>query len=323
MRVFLAGGSGVIGRPLIRQLVAAGHVVVATTQSPAKVALLEQLGATAVVMDAFDGGAVRKAVIDAKPEAVMHQLTALPPKYDPTKPAFYEKTTRLRGETTEHLVQAARDAGAGRFIFQSICFMHEFKGPMVLDETAPIQVDAPGHVGEATRATLRGEALATATEGLTGVVLRYGQLYGPGTYFSPEGDFGRRARKRMLPIVGDGGGTFSFLHVEDAASAAATALEKGEGVYNIADDEPAPAREWIPVFCEAVGAPRPLRIPLWLARLVAGRTVADGMANFRGSTSEKAKRELGWRPGHPTWRRGFYEIASAGSSTGGAAPSAR
>ena len=313
MRVFLAGGSGVVGRALVPQLVAAGHEVVATTQTPAKLDLLQRLGARPLVLDALDGDAVREAVRQAAPEAIIHQLTALPPRYEPTKRGFYERTNRLRRDTTRHLLAAARDCGTRRFVFQSICFMYAFRGARVVDETAPLQLDAPPPFGDAVRATLEGERLATDTEGITGVVLRYGQLYGQGTYFAPDGDFARRARRRALPIVGEGEGTFSFLHVEDAAGAAVAALERGDGVYNVADDDPAPAREWIPAFCDAIGAPRPWRVPLWLARLLAGRALADTMAGFRGAANAKARAELGWAPSRPSWRTGFYETASAAS----------
>jgi nucleoside-diphosphate-sugar epimerase len=321
MRVFLAGGSGVVGRALIPQLVQAGHEVVATTRAPAKLDLLQRLGAHPVILDALDGEAVRQAVREARPEAVIHQLTALPARYEPSRASFYEGTNRLRTEGTAHLVEAAVEAGAGRFVFQSIAFMAAFEGPPVVDESARLQEAAPPPFGPSVRATLAGERLATTTPGLAGVVLRYGQLYGPDTYFAPEGDFGRRARGRQLPIVGDGGGMFSFLHPEDAAAAAVMALERGQGVYNVTDDEPAAAREWIPVFCDAVGAPRPLRIPLWLARLVAGRMVAEAMVSYRAASSARAKAELGWAPRHPSWRQGFYETASAGAagSRGGTA----
>jgi nucleoside-diphosphate-sugar epimerase len=277
------------------------------------------------VLDALDGEAVRQAVLEFRPDAVIHQLTALPARYEPTKASFYTGTNRLRTEGTRHLVTAAKEAGATRFVYQSISFMTTFEGPPVLDETAPLQVGAPPPFGPAVQATLEGERLATTTDGLTGVVLRYGQLYGPGTYFAPDGDFARRARGRQLPIVGDGGGMFSFLHVEDAASAAVAALERGSGVYNVSDDEPAAARDWIPVFCEAVGAPRPMRVPVWLARVIAGRMVAEGMTRYRAAANGKSKAELGWTPGHPTWRQGFYEMASAGvpASSGAAAGPAR
>jgi nucleoside-diphosphate-sugar epimerase len=308
VRVFLAGGGGVIGRPLVRQLVAAGHEVTATTRTEAKAGLLAGLGATPAVVDALAAEALRRAVLEARPVAVIHQLTALPARYQPTRPAFYAATNRLRAEATATLLAAGQEAGATRFVFQSICFLYKLAGPPVLDETAPVATGAPEPFGTATAATLEGERLVLDAGG---VVLRYGQLYGPGTYFAADGDFGRRARRRLLPIVGAGGGMFSFLSVEDAASAAVAALGRGRGVYNVADDEPAPAREWIPVFCDAVGAPPPWRVPAWLARLVAGSAAVSSMTEGRGASSAKARAELGWSPSRPSWRTGFYELAAA------------
>lgn len=308
VRVFLAGGGGVIGRPLIWQLVEAGHDVVASTRRPERIELLHSLGASPVLLDAFDRDAVRRELLAARPEVVIHQLTALPARYEPAKPAFYTLTNRLRTEATRHLVEAARASGARRFVFQSISFMYELRGPRVLDETAPLARSAPEPFGSAVRATIEGERLALESPGLSGVVLRYGQLYGPGTYFGRNGDMARRARRRLLPIVGEGSGVFSFLHVEDAAAAAVRALSEGSGVYNVTDDEPAPAREWIPAYCAAVGAPEPLRIPFWLARLLAGRTVAANLLSSRGASNAKAKTELGWKPLFPSWREGFHSL---------------
>ena len=301
-----------IGRPLIPQLVAAGHEVVATTRSAAKADDLRRLGATPAVLDALDADAVRRAVAEAQPEAIIHQLTALPAAYEPAKPAFYEGTNRLRTEGMRNLLDAGRAAGVRRFVFQSICFMHKMEGPPVLDENAPLAYDSPEPFATALRSTVEGERMVLDAGG---VVLRYGQLYGPGTYFSAGGYFGIRARRRSLPVVGGGSGVFSFLSVDDAASAAVVALERGGGIYNVADDEPAPTREWIPVFCSAVGAPKPWRVPLWLARIVAGSYVAESMANFRGASNARARAELGWAPRLASWRQGFYEMASAGGGS--------
>ncbi len=305
MRVFLAGGAGVIGQPLIRQLIAGGHEVVATTRSSLKVAVIRGLGATPVVLDALDPAAVLAAVRAAKPEAIIHQLTALPPRYEPARAEFYTMTSRLRSEGTRHLVSAAREVGATRFVYQSIAFLARPQGPKVLTEAAPAWDDAPEPYGDAVRKTLEGERMAMQTAGLQGVVLRYGQLYGPGTYFGPQGDFAVRARKRMLPIVGDGTGVFSFLHVEDAAGAAAAALTGEPGVYTVTDDDPAAAREWIPAFCAAVGAPRPMQVPVWLARLIAGSFVTSAMVESRGFSNARGKAGRGWTPVHPSWREGL------------------
>ena len=311
MKVFLAGGTGAIGRRLIPQLVAAGHEVAATTRFDEKASLLRFLGARPLVLDALDADAVTRAVGDFAPDAVMNQLTQLPQRYNPRKlQPWYERTSRLRTTGTQLLLGAAREIGAKRFIYQSIAFMYAAVGPPVVDEEAPIALDAPEPFSSMFRATIEGERLALSSDGVTGVVLRYGQLYGPGTYFSGSGDFARQAKQRMLPIVGRGGGVFSFLHVDDAASAALCALEHGAGVYNIVDDEPVSCREWIPAFCAELGAPSPWRVPGWLVTIAAGRFASETLQKGRGATNAKAKRELGWSPLHPTWRTGFL----AGSS---------
>lgn len=306
MRVFLAGGSGVIGRRLVPQLLAAGHQVAATTRSAAKAVVLQSQGASPVVVDALDALALSKAVTDFRPEAVISQLTDLPQRYNPRKLGpFYERTSRLRVEATQTLLSAARESGARRFVYQSIAFMYAATGPEVLAEDAALALDAPEPFGSVVRATVEGERLALSADGIIGVVLRYGQLYGPGTYFGQEGDFARQARQRMLPIVGRGGGIFSFVHVDDACRAAVVGLEHGEGVYNIVDDDPANARDWIPSFCRDIRAPAPMHVPGWLVALLAGRFAASTLQEGRGASNAKAKRELGWAPQRATWRDGF------------------
>jgi nucleoside-diphosphate-sugar epimerase len=306
VKVFLAGGSGVIGRSLVPQLVAAGHRVAATTRSEAKAAILQSLGASPVVVDALDEPALHRAVVDFAPDVVMNQLTDLPQRYNPRKLGpYYERTSRLRVESTRTLLAAAKNAGARRFIYQSIAFMYATVGPAVLSEEAPLALDAPEPFGATVRATAEGERLALSARGITGVALRYGQLYGPGTYFDRDGDFARQARQRMLPIVGGGGGVFSFVHVDDAAGAAVAALNHGEGVYNIVDDDPALTREWIPAFCTELGAPKPMHVPGTLVALMAGSFAAATLQEGRGASNAKAKRELGWSPTHSSWRAGF------------------
>ncbi len=306
MKVFLAGGSGVIGRCLIPQLVAAGHQVAATTRSATKTPIIESLGAIPVVVDALDAPELIKAITDFRPEAVMNQLTDLPQRYNPRKLGpFYERTNRLRVEATRTLLAAATEAGAQRFVYQSIAFMYAAAGPAVLPEDAALALSAPEPFGSAVRATAEGERLTLSADGVAGVVLRYGQLYGPGTYFDRDGDFARQARRWMLPIVGSGSGVFSFVHVDDAAGAAVVALEHGDGVYNIVDDDPAAARDWIPGFCRDIGAPAPMHVPGWLVSLLAGRFAAATLREGRGASNAKAKRELDWVPRHTTWRDGF------------------
>jgi nucleoside-diphosphate-sugar epimerase len=278
-------------------------------RSREKVELLESFGATPVVLDALDDEAVIGAVESFRPDAVMNQLTSLPKHYNPRKlRPWYEATNRLRVDGTRILLAAATKVGARRFIYQSIAFMYTNLGPQVVAEDAPLAIKAPDPFGAAVRATLEGERLATATEDIVGGALRYGQLYGPGTYFAAGGDFQRQARARMLPIVGSGAGIFSFLHVTDAATAAIAALERGDGVYNIADDEPAAARDWIPAFCREVGAPPPLHVPAWVARIVAGSFASSVLTEGRGASNRKAKLEMGWAPSHPSWRTGLSAV---------------
>ncbi len=307
MRVFVAGGTGVIGRRLVPQLVAAGHDVTATTRRPEKVELLRALGATPAVLDALDERAVMTAVCSAAPDVVMNQLTELPQRYEPRKLGPYlEASARLRVDGTRHLLAGARAVGATRFVYQSIAFMYALTGAWIVDEDAPIAVDAPDPFGASVRGTLEGERLTLEAGEVEGVVLRYGQLYGPGTYFAHDGYFAHLARKRQVPIVGGGTGMFSFLHVDDAASAAVCAMPRGRGVYNVVDDEPAPGREWIPVFAQAVGAPRPLRVPRWMATLMAGRWAAATLTQGRGASNARAKSDLGWQPRYPSWRDGLF-----------------
>jgi len=307
MKVFVAGGSGIIGRALIPRLVAAGHDVAVTTRHESKVALLASLGAVPFVLDALDEKSLAAAVRSFRPDAVMNQMTSLPPHYNPRRlRSWYAATSRLHVVGTRNLLRAAAEVGARRFVYQSIAFMYAMSGPGVVDENASLAVGAPEPFGALVRATLEGEQLAVGSPGITGVVLRYGQLYGPGTYMAIDGDFRKQAMKRMLPILGSGGGMFSFLHVEDAATSAVAALVRGSGVYNITDDQPAAAREWIQAFCREAGAPAPMRLPAWIGRAVAGTFPTALLTEGRGASNAKAKVELGWSPMHPTWEAGFF-----------------
>jgi 2-alkyl-3-oxoalkanoate reductase len=308
MKVFVAGASGAIGRPLVRRLVAAGHEVTGTTRREDRAEEIRAAGAAAVVCDVFDRAALEAAVRDAAPEVVVNELTSLPQRYDPRRASFYEATNRLRAEGGRNLIEAARAAGARRLLTQSISFLYAPEGGWVKDEQARPFDDAPGHFGPAVRVMLDHERQVVEASDFDGLVLRYGQLYGPGTYFARDGHIGREVRRRRFPIVGPGTGTFSFLHVEDAAGATVAALDRGApGVYNVVDDEPAPLREWLPLYAEALGAKPPRRVPLWLARLLAGSAVAETAVELRGASNAKAKRELGWQPSYPSWRLGFRE----------------
>jgi nucleoside-diphosphate-sugar epimerase len=305
MRVFVAGASGAIGRPLVSRLRDAGHQVTGMTRSAEKARALEQSGVGAVVADIFDAAAVESAMRAAHPEAVVHQLTDLPAVFDPRR-VDYTGTNRLRREGTSILVAAARAAGARRLIAQSIAFLYAPEGDAVKGENARPFVGAPAPLGEALAAVLDLEQQVLHADGLDGVVLRYGYFYGPGTHFAADGSIAAEVRRRRFPVVGSGGGVFSFIHVDDAAAATVAAVEGGvTGIFNVVDDDPAPTRVWLPAYAAALGAPRPLRIPTLLARLVAGRLVAESATRQRGASNAKAGRELGWRPALPSWRQGF------------------
>ena len=307
MRIFVAGASGAIGRPLVRQLVAAGHEVTGMTRREERAEEIRAAGAKAVVCDVFDVPALELAVKEAAPEAVIHELTALPPKFSP-KPEYLAPTNRLRSEGTRNLVAAARAAGARRILAESVAFLYAPVGDWVKDEEELLAVGAPGSFGGAVDALGDLERQVGSGEGFEGIVLRYGWFYGPGTYFASDGSQTEDVRKRRFPVIGKGKGTFSFIHVEDAAAATVAALERAEpGVYNVVDDEPAPQHEWLPVFADALGAKPPRRVPVWLAKLVAGRATVANAVGLRGASNAKAKRELGWQPSYASWRQGFRE----------------
>ena len=312
MRVFLAGGTGVLGRPLLPRLLAAGHQVTATTRSPERADRLRASGADAVVVDAFHSDALHGAVVAARPDVVLHQLTAL------SEPAtdyasWLVDTNRLRGEVTGVLVDAARAAGAHRVVAQSASFMTAPNGPWLLDEAAPLYTDAPepllGHV----TANLALERAVLGADGIDGVVLRYGFLYGPGTGFAPGGDFAEAVRLGRQPVVGDGQGRYPFVHVDDAVAVTATAVERGApGVYNVVDDEPAPARDWVPFLADLIGGPEPAVIPADVAERDLGPQTVYYGTQLRGAANDRAKRELGMQLAHPSWRQGFREVFDAG-----------
>jgi nucleoside-diphosphate-sugar epimerase len=305
MRVFVAGATGAIGRPLVPKLVAAGHEVTGMTRSQQRAESVRAAGARAVVCDVFDVEAVRSAFAEARPEVVVHQLTALPDRLDFRDKSLYAATNRLRGEGTRILLDAAREVEADRIVWQSIAFAYDTSGGPVKSEDAPLIRSAPGAFADGVRTTAEMERLVLDAGGL---VLRYGFFYGPGTFYGEDGSTTADVRRRRMPIVGKASGVFSFVHIDDAADATVIAVERGApGVYNIVDDEPAPMREWLPAFAEAAGAKRPLRIPTWLAKLVAGPELVTYAIDLRGASNAKAKSELGWQPAHPSWRRGFAE----------------
>jgi nucleoside-diphosphate-sugar epimerase len=314
MKVFVAGATGVLGRELVPQLVARGHEVVGMTRTASKQDGLRALGARPVVADALDPDAVAQAVASAEPEVIVHQLTALSGKMSirearhPERSFAFTMTNRLRTEATDHLLAAGRAVGARRFVAQSFgAFRFARTGGPVQTEADLLDPDLPA---PGLEAILYLEQAVTTIDWGEGLVLRYGGFYGPGTSTSlaPDGVMTGPIRKRRFPIVGDGGGVWSHVHIEDAAAATAIAVEQGPpGIYYIVDDEPAPVREWLPVLASALGAKPPRRIPRWLGRLAAGEMATLMMTEARGASNEKAKRELGWQPRYPSWRQGFAQ----------------
>jgi nucleoside-diphosphate-sugar epimerase len=301
MRVFVAGGTGVIGRRLVPELVARGHRVTATTTSAAKVRLLEQLGAEGTVMDGLDAASVGEAVAAARPDAIVHQMTGLSVAHA-GKPnlrkadRFFATTNRLRSEGADHLLAAAEATGVSHVVAQGHASMNGIrKGGWVKTEEDPLEVL------EGTKAINHLEDVVVKAGG---AVLRYGGFYGPGA----NDDQVKLVGKRLLPLVGAGTGYVSWVHVDDAASATVLAVEQqAKGVFNIVDDEPAPVSEWLPYLAECAGAKPPRRVPRWLARLLAGEMAVGMMTEGRGFSNAKAKRELGWELRYPSWRQGFKE----------------
>ena len=308
MRVFVAGASGAIGRPLVPRLVAAGHEVTGTTRSEERAEAIRAAGARSAICDALDADALRAAVVEAAPQVVVHELTALPHRFNPRDKQMYAPTNRVRREGTRNLIAAAQVAGAQRLVCESIAFAYATgERPEVKEEDAPLALEAPLPFGDSVRAIEEMERAVVGPGGLEGLVLRYGWFYGPGTYFADDGSVARDVRRRRLPVIGKGVGRYSFVHVDDAASATVAAVERGApGVYNVVDDEPAPQREWLSVYADSMGAKKPLRVPVWVARLAMGKiaTMADVQA---GASNAKARRELGWGPRWPSWRQGFRE----------------
>ncbi|HEY6762689.1 MAG TPA: NAD(P)-dependent oxidoreductase [Baekduia sp.] len=312
MRVLIAGATGAVGQRLVPMLLDEGDEVVAMTRTPAKADALRDQGAMPVVADALDRDAVFGAVLGAEPDVIVHQLTALSGATDLKHfDRVFAQTNRLRTEGTRNLLDAGAKAGARRFVAQSFTgwpFARE--GGMVKDEDAPLD-PAPAASQRESLAAIRAlEDLVTGaprTHGIEGVVLRYGGFYGPGTGLAREGEMTDMVRKRRLPVVGDGGGMWSFTHIDDAARGVLATLDPGRpaGLFQIVDDEPARTAEWLPALAAALGAKPPRHVPVWLGRLAAGEAAVTMMTTGRAASNARARRVLDWTPRWPTWREGF------------------
>jgi nucleoside-diphosphate-sugar epimerase len=317
MRVFVVGASGAIGTRLVPQLIDAGHEVVGTSTSRERAERVRAQGAEAIVLDLLDPRAVRKAVLEARPDAIVHEATGLAGvKFSRNLDRSFEQTNRLRTEGIDTLLAAAREADVSRFVAQSFATMrHVREGGMVKTEEDPLDPAPPAAMRKG-HAAMR--YLDETVPAAGGVVLRYGVFYG-----ADNDGLVEPVRKHQFPIVGDGGGMSSWIHLDDAAAGTVLALERGEaGIYNIVDDEPAPTREWLPVLADSLGAKPPRRFPVWLARLFGGEIAVLMGTESRAVSNAKAKRELGWEPRYPSWRQGFPAAYAGGPSAAVNSPDA-
>ena len=307
MRVFVAGATGAIGQQLVPRLVAAGHEVHGMTRSESKQAMLEELGAVPVVADALDPAQVAEAVARARPDVIVHQLTAI----GSVDPRHFDRdfalTNRLRTEGTDHLLSAGQATGVRRFVAQSYgAWWYVRTGGPVKTEEDPLDPTPAREMRESWAAVRHLEEAVLGAQWTDGIVLRYGAFYGPGTSLAAGAEQVELVRRRKFPLVGDGGGVWSFIHVADAAEATVAAIERGSrGIYNVVDDDPAPVAKWLPALAQELGAKKPIRVPRFIGRLFAGEAGVVMMTELRGASNAKAKRELAWRPAHPSWRQGF------------------
>ena len=308
MRIFVAGAAGAVGRPLLRVLRDRGHDVAGTTRTEEKTGLVRELGAEPVVCDARDAVAVRDAIARWQPEVIVNQLTALSAPFNPLRYSrWLEPTNRLRAEGPRNLAEAAAVVGTRLLVSQSTAFAYRWDGSALRTEDDPL-FDPDLGFGPAVAALRELEQRTLNTPGLDGVVLRYGYLYGPGTSYASDGDIAQLVHRRRFLVVGGGTGQFSFIHVDDAASATPTAIERGKpGTFNVVDDEPSEMRAWLPYYADVLRASPPRRVPLWLARLATARFVAEAPVRQRGASNARIKRELEWAPRWPSWRQGFNE----------------
>ena len=309
MRVFVAGATGAIGRQLVPRLVEAGHEIHGMTRSESKQAMLHELGAVPMIADALDPDQVAEAVGRARPDVIVHQLTAIPAGLDLRHfDRDFAPTNRLRTEGTDHLLSAGQAVGVRRFVAQGIAGYGAYArtGGPVKSEEDPLDPSPAREMRETLAAIRHLEEAVLGARWTEGIVLRYGAFYGPGTSLAPGEWQSELIRKRKFPLIGDGGGVWSFVHVADAAEATVAAVERGgRGVYNVVDDDPAPVTKWLPALAQELGAKKPMRVPRFIGRLFAGEAGVVMMTEVHDASNAKAKRELGWRPAHPSWRQGL------------------
>jgi len=310
MRVFVAGATGAIGKQLVPRLAEAGHEVYGMTRSESKRAMLDEMGAVPVVADALDPDQVATAVGKAQPEVIVHQLTALAGWGMRELKRGAAITNRLRIEGTDHLLSAGQAVGVRRFVAQSNYAVYARTGGPVKSEEDPLDLAPPGKLGVGLAAMRHLEEAVLDARWTEGIALRYGGFYGPGTNMTPGGDLFEMIRKRRFPLIGGGGGIWSFIHIADAAEATVAAVEHGSrGVYNIVDDDPAPVAEWLPELTQMLSGKKPRRMPRFILRLFTGEGGVVMMTDARGASNAKAKRELGWSPAHRSWRQGFAAVS--------------
>jgi len=310
MKVFVAGATGAVGKHLVPLLVECGFEVTGMTRTPEKQDLVRELGAEPAVADGLDRAAVIDAVMRAEPDVLIHQMTDLTGlKSFKNFDKEFAVTNRLRTEGTQHLLEAARAAGARRFIAQSYgSWIYQANGTGPKTEEDPLDPDPPSRQRRSMEAIRRLEAIVAGATDIQGIALRYGSFYGPGTGLEHDGELARLVEKRRFPIIGDGAGIWSFMHVHDAAAVAVAAVENGgPGIYNASDDEPVAVADWLPALTRALGAKPPRRVPVWLGRLAAGEVGVSMMTRIPGQSNAKAKRDLRWRPRYPSYREGFAE----------------
>ena len=312
MRIFVAGATGAIGRPLVSALITAGHSVVGLTRTAAKAETIRRMGAEPVVADGLDAAAIHAAVLSARPDAIIHEMTDLTGATDLRHfNRAFASSNRLRTMGTDHLLSAAREIGVKRFIAQSYCgWPYARSGVAIKTEADELDPDPPEELHPTLEAIRYLEHAVTSSSQPEGIVLRYGAFYGPDTGMLDHVMI-EQIRHRRVPLIGDGGGWWSFVHVDDAAAATVRAVDRGKpgSIYNIVDDEPAEVREWLPALAQMLDAKPPFHLPAWIARLVAGEHMVSMMTQVRAGSNIKAKRDLDWEPVHPSWREGFSVIA--------------